>query len=209
MNKTTVVIADDHQLVRDGIKSIIESDEELKVIAEADDGLQLLEILQVINPHVVLLDVDMPNFDGFAALERLKETSRHQIPVIMLTMHSEPSLVERAIELGARGFVLKSSNKEVLTLAIKQVASGEEYFAPRVLKAFTEPRNRITRKSELLTPREKTVAVEILNGLHTKEIANKLNISPRTVETHRSNMMKKLNVSHIAQLIHALAKEIN
>lgn len=205
MAKVSIVLVDDHQLIRDGLRSIISSNSSFEIIAEANNGKELLSQLEVITPDVVLLDVDMPILDGLEVLTRLSNADKAKTKFVMLTMHGERGIIQKAIELGVSGFLLKSISKEMLIEAIEKVSAGQEYYSPELLKTLSK--NEHPNESplfELFTPKEKYVANKILNGLHTKEIAKQMRISVRTVETHKANLMKKAQVTHLAELIHVL-----
>ncbi len=206
MNRVSIVLVDDHQLILDGLRSIIESYPAFEIVAEANNGEVLLSRLEVLNPDVVLLDVDMPKLDGLEVLEILSRRENIGPKVVMLTMHAEKGIVQKAIDLGASGFLLKSTSKESLITAIEQVHGGKEYFAPeltRILSAGIQA-NDLGSIFNKFTRKEQEVAQGILDGKHTKEIATEMGISSRTVETHRANLMKKVEVTHLAELIHVL-----
>lgn len=203
MEKIKLVLADDHQLILDGIRALLHDSEKIEIIAEAANGQELIDYVKVLSPDVALIDIDMPVKDGFAALEEIANTSP-TTRCIMLTMHNEQGLVEKAIEMGASGYLLKTSNKEQLQAAIEKVFRGEPVF----LKA-NETNNQSHHfqysdtDSELieLTQREREILKLIIEGFSNKEIGDKLHISNRTVDTHRTNMMKKLDVHNLAGLI--------
>ena len=210
MRQTKLILIDDHQLVLDGLRSIIESQQNLEILAEAKSGKEALSLLDVLNPDLLLLDIDMPEMDGLELLERLKLDER-KVQVIMLSMHAEKGIIEKTLKLGANGFVLKSAGKEELLHAISLVRNGEEYFSPQIMKNLLTKQDKTVGKSviEELTPREREIVNKIVAGSHTKEIAQEMQISPRTVETHRSNVMKKLGVHHLAELIHVVSTSSN
>jgi DNA-binding NarL/FixJ family response regulator len=206
MNKVSIVLVDDHQLILDGLRSIIESYPAFEIVAEANNGEELLNILEVLSPDVVLLDVDMPKLDGLEVLEILSRRENPRPKVIMLTMHAEKGIVQKSIDLGTKGFLLKSTSKENLITAIEQVHDGNEYFSPELTRILTTDgqTNSIDSVFNKFTRKEQEVAQGILNGKHTKEIAVDMGISSRTVETHRANLMRKAGVTHLAELIHVL-----
>lgn len=204
MEKIKLVLADDHQLILDGIRALLHDSEKIEIIAEAANGQELIDYVKVLSPDVALIDIDMPVKDGFAALEEIASASS-TTKCIMLTMHNEKGLVEKAIEMGASGYLLKTSNKEQLQVAIEKVYQGEPVF----LKANETNNNQSSHfqysdaNSELieLTQREREILKLIIEGFSNKEIGDKLHISNRTVDTHRTNMMKKLDVHNLAGLI--------
>jgi DNA-binding NarL/FixJ family response regulator len=204
MEKIKLILADDHQLILDGIRALLHDSEKIEIIAEAANGQELIDYVKVLRPDVALIDIDMPVKDGFAALEEIVNISP-TTKCIMLTMHNEKGLVEKAIEMGASGYLLKTSNKEQLQSAIEKVFRGEPVF----LKANEISNNQsshfqyLDANSELieLTQREREILKLIIEGFSNKEIGDKLHISNRTVDTHRTNMMKKLDVHNLAGLI--------
>jgi two-component system response regulator NreC len=204
MEKIKLVLADDHQLILDGIRALLHDSEKIEIIAEAANGQELIDYVKVLSPDVALIDIDMPIKDGFAALEEIVSISP-TTKCIMLTMHNEKGLVEKAIDMGASGYLLKTSNKEQLQAAIEKVFRGEPVF----LKANEISNNQsshfqyLDANSELieLTQREREILKLIIEGFSNKEIGDKLHISNRTVDTHRTNMMKKLDVHNLAGLI--------
>jgi len=210
MSQTKLILVDDHQLVLDGLRSIIESQDDLEILAEAKHGKEALSLLEVLNPDMLLLDVDMPVLDGLQLLEELRQKDT-AIQVIMLSMHAEKGIIERALKLGANGFVLKSAGKEELLHAISLIRTGEEYFSPQIMKNMLVKKMPTDHKNiiEKLTPREREIVNKIIAGKHTKEIAAEMQISPRTVEAHKANIMKKLGVHHVAELIHVVSASLN
>lgn len=203
MNKIKIVVADDHKLIRDGITTLLRMDEQFEVIGEANDGVELIKLLDSSLPDVVLVDITMPNMNGIEAVARLKKINPN-LRFIILTMHEEGDYVMKSIQSGAHGYLLKNSDFEELQKAIRTVAAGGKYFNSVIsnlmienLSSTTEPKG----EKPDLTPREIEVLKEVAEGLSTKMIADKLSISSRTVETHRVNMMKKMVAHNTAELI--------
>jgi DNA-binding NarL/FixJ family response regulator len=201
-----IIIADDHQIVVDGLKSILNQLTDYKVITTASNGKELLKSLEIVEPDIVLLDIDMPVLNG---IETLKEIKKHYpgIKTIILTMHEEKSLVKKMTDLGANGFLFKNSDIEELIIAMESVMNGIPYFSVSLRNELINNdlignnESNIDSKKSLLTEREIEIIKLIVEGLSNKEIADKLFISPRTVDTHRTNLMKKLEVNNVAGLV--------
>ena len=194
-----LILADDHPIVRHGLRQIIEADDTLAIVAEASDGKVALAAIQTYAPDVAVLDIDMPVLDGFAVVRALAAAGARP-EVVFLTMHSEQELFEAALEIGIKGYVLKESAVTDIVAAIKAVAAGQPYLSP-ALSAHVLNRRRSEESPDrlhpglaTLTPTERRVLKLIASDLSTKEIAAQLSVSPRTVETHRQNIGAKLNV---------------
>lgn len=204
MNKVKVLVTDDHQIIVDGLKSLLNSSEDIKVIGEANNGREAIKIIENVEVDIVLMDIDMPVMNG---IETLREISRRRldVKVIILSMHHETGMIKSLIDLGAMGYLLKSSSQEELFTAIRKVAGGQQFFSTQVtLSLLNKPQNLHNSESEaagLLTERETEILKLIAEGFSNKEIGTKLFISHRTVDTHRTNLMKKLQVENIAGLI--------
>lgn len=195
-----LILADDHPIVRHGLRQIIEVDDALAIVAEASDGKAALAAVHTHAPDVAVLDIDMPVLDGFAVVRALS-TLQNRPEVVFLTMHSEQELFEAALELGIKGYVLKESAVTDIVAAIKAVAAGQPYLSPALSAHVLKHRDtgeqdpdRIHPGLAALTPTERRVLGLIAADLSTKEIAAQLSVSPRTVETHRQNIGGKLNV---------------
>ncbi len=201
-----IIITDDHQMVIDGLKSILDNSEGVKVIATANNGRELLRLLEIIDTDVVLMDIDMPVMNGIETMQAIKNSNK-SCKVIILTMHEERALVKKMTDSGAKGYLFKNSDKEELLLAIKRVHEGGVYFssaltlnllgAEKMEKGSTSEGN----VAYMLTDREIEILKLIASGLSNKEIGDQLFISHRTVDTHRTNLMKKLEINNIAGLI--------
>lgn len=196
-----IMLADDHILVREGIKCLLECDGSVEVIAEADDGLECLKKLELIHPDILLLDLSMPNMNGLEVLRELRK-KRNCVKVIVLTVHEEGEYFIRAINNGADGYILKDSDVKELKYAISMVLKGESYIQSSLLPILKD--DTINDKSEKeklgsLTKREKEILIQIADGMLNKEIAVHLNISERTVKNHISNIFRKLDVSDRTQ----------
>lgn len=202
MNKIIkVMIADDHVLMREGIRQLLEFDGTIQVIAEASDGVECLQKLKTVNPEVLLLDINMPNMNGIEVLEKIK-TRSVGVKVLILTVHNEVEYLIKAVDIGADGYLLKDSGSAELKKAISIVMSGESYIQPSLIPALNSrlvARDVDKEKIESLTKRELEVLIQVANGMFNKEIATTLNISERTVKNHISNIFKKIDVSDRTQ----------
>lgn len=202
MNKIIkVMIADDHVLMREGIRQLLEFDGTIQVIAEASDGVECLEKLKTLKPEVLLLDINMPNMNGIEVLEKIKTRSLG-IKVLILTVHNEVEYLVKAVDIGADGYILKDSGSAELKKAISIIMSGESYIQPSLIPALNSrlvARDVDKEKIESLTKRELEVLIQVANGMFNKEIATTLNISERTVKNHISNIFKKIDVSDRTQ----------
>ncbi len=198
---TKVMIADDHSLVREGIKQLLEFDGSIEVISEAANGVECLEKLEKELPEVLLLDINMPEKNGLEVLEEIKRRS-YDVRVLILTVHNELEYLIKAVDIGVDGYILKESESAELKRAIQTVVSGENYIQASLIPALN---NRLANrdidkdKIESLTSREMEVLVRVANGMINKEIATSLNISERTVKNHVSNIFKKIDVSDRTQ----------
>lgn len=199
--KTKVMIADDHSLIREGIKQLLEFDGTIEVMTEASNGVECLEKLEDIHPDVLLLDVNMPEKNGLEVLEEIKKKN-YNIKVLILTVHNELEYLLKAIDIGVDGYILKDSESAELKKAIQAVLSGENYIQASLIPALN---NRLANrdidkdKIDSLTTRELEVLIKVANGMLNKEIATSLNISERTVKNHISNIFKKIDVSDRTQ----------
>jgi len=204
MKKTRVLLADDHGLVRAGFRSLLEKIPSVEVVAEARDGREALALLKTHRPDVVLMDIAMPSLNGLEAVSRAsKEFSSTR--VIILSMHTNEEYVVQALRAGASGYVIKDAAVAELGLAIQAVTSGGTYLSPRISKAMIEAYLDRTgdKRSPLerLTPRQREIVQLIAEGNSTKEIAFLLNVSVKTVETHRGQLMDKLGIHDIPSLV--------
>lgn len=191
------LIVDDHPLVRDGLRSRFARSDEVMVVGEACDGQEALEKVQELNPEVVLLDINMPVLNGIQAAEAIMDVKPDTI-ILVLSMHDDREYVVQLIELGARGYVLKSASAEEMLNAIRAVHSGGVYYSPSVADALV---NKPASPTDSLTDREQIILGMLAQGLSSKASAAQLNISPRTVETHRRNIKKKLGLNSMPALI--------
>lgn len=202
---TRIVLCDDHQMIREGLKSLLEKQPDMTVVGEGINGIEAIRLAKDRHPDLMVLDIAMPEMNGIAATRRILEESP-AIKVLALSMHSDHHFVTEMLEAGASGFILKDSAFADLTTAIRTVMSGGLFISPRiagdVLTAFTK-RSKPNRKSRAkveLSPREQEVLQMIAEGKSSKDIAATAHISLKTVETHRLHIMAKLGVHNIASL---------
>lgn len=200
MKKIQVMMADDHMMVREGVKALLELDGDIKVIAQANDGIECLDVLKEVNPDVLLLDINMPKLDGLTVLETIKKT-RPELKVIVLTIHNEGDYLFRAYEKGADGYVLKDSGSSVLKQAIQVVCRGEQYIEPILMPTLRErlDNNNPEKKEDRLSKREFEILKLVAVGMYNKEIADCLSISEKTVKNHMSSIFRKIKVSDRTQ----------
>ncbi len=196
-----VMLADDHILMREGIRQLLEFDGSIEVIAEANDGDECIEVLQEMKPQILLLDINMPKKNGIEVLEEIKKRNL-DVKVLILTVHNEIEYLMKAIEIGVDGYILKDSESSELKKAINLIIGGESYIQPKLIPALNK--RLVTRdidkdKINSLTDRELEVLIQVANGMFNKEIATTLNISERTVKNHVSNIFKKIGVSDRTQ----------
>jgi DNA-binding NarL/FixJ family response regulator len=195
-DRITVLLADDHALVRRGFRRLLEDDAELAVVGEASNGEEAIALAASLKPHVIVMDAAMPGTSGLAAIKIILE-QRPAARILMLSMHSEETLVQQAMAAGACGYVLKNALDLDLAAAVKKVAAGETVLDPAVARPAPLPGERAKR----LTRRELEVLQLICNGLSNKEIAVKLDVSVNTVAVHRANIMNALGVHKTAELV--------
>lgn len=200
MSKINVLLTDDHQIIIDGLKSLLKNQDEINVAAEACNGREAIRILELISIDVLLMDIDMPVMNGIDALKEIRK-NHPKVKIIILSMHNEAGMIKSLIDLGANGYLLKSCSQTELIDAIKKVALGQSYFSSDVTLALLKPAAKQGQQNEILTEREIEILKLIAAGFSNKEIGDQLFISHRTVDTHRTNLMKKLDVSNIAGLI--------
>ena len=204
MKPIRVLITDDHTLVRAGIRSLLENMEGIEVIAEAGDGREALRLVRAHRPDVVLMDIAMPGLNGLEAAARIAKKCPN-VRVIILSMHVNEEYVLQALRAGAAGYMVKGADAAELEIAIRAVARGETYLSPMVSKhVVTDYIQRISGETsplELLTPRQREVLQLIAEGYSTKKIARTLKISVKTVETHRMQLMERLDIHDIAGLV--------
>ncbi len=209
MAKTKIVLADDHVLIRQGLKKLIEENKSLEVVAEAGDGLELLDVLDTLVPDLIILDISMPLLRGIEVINEAKRLCP-KVKILMITMHKSEQYFLCAMSAGADGYLLKEDSDSELLTAIERVMHEDLYISPHLMEEFSDDLIRSYREKgifpcETLTNREIEVLKLVAEGLTSKEIAELLSISIRTVEHHRANLLKKLNLKNTADLIkHAI-----
>lgn len=218
MDTINVVLADDHILVRDGIKFLIENEKNIVVVDEASNGKEALEIIENNPPDLLIVDIRMPEMTGIEVVKQLKK-DHPEVKTLVLSMHHSREYVVNSIQAGADGYLLKGSSKEEFVKAVRTIAAGGKYFTGDIseilISSFTGENTSTILEEEtsaealdILTKREKQILKLILDGKNNKEIGEHLDISKRTAEVHRFNLMKKLGVKNQVELTHKL-REIN
>jgi two-component system, NarL family, response regulator NreC len=206
MKKIRILLADDHTLIRRGLRLLIEQQPDLVVVGEAEDGRQAVSLAASLKPDVAVLDIGMPNLNGIEAAKQITE-GESGAAVVILSMYSDETYILRALKSGARGYLLKDSAESDLVHAIRSVAEKKSFFSPTVSRVLLEDYMRKLQRTggessyDLLTPREREVLQLIAEGKSNKEVADMLNLSVYTVETHRGNLMEKLNLKGVPELI--------
>lgn len=207
-NIIRVVLADDHVFVRDGIKSLLENEANIEVVGEAIDGADALEVIAAAQPDLLIVDIRMPHLTGIEVVEKLRNDNNN-LKIIMLSMHESEEYVLKSIKAGADGYLLKGSSKEEFLKALHTVALGGKYFSGDIssilINQLTNSSNSLEPKQTIgeemmITKREKEILTLLLSGKGNKEIAEALDISKRTAEVHRFNLMKKLKVKNLMEL---------
>ncbi|MCK4657809.1 MAG: response regulator transcription factor [candidate division Zixibacteria bacterium] len=212
MNETTIVIVDDHEIFRQGLAELLIKHDGFRVVGQAGNGRQAIEIVSTTKPDIIFLDISMPELDGLSAIGQIKK-ARADSKIIVLTMHDKSEFVYRALSGGASGYLLKEAGAETLFEAVQEVKQGRTYLCDRinqvVIREYADAKNGTHYKSAIdgLSEREREVFQLLVEGKTGKEVAGKLNISPKTVEHHRSRILEKLQCHGIAQLIHFASKE--
>ncbi len=205
MNPIKIVLADDHLVVRQGLRSLLESEEGLRVVGEAADGIEALSLVEKLHPDVLVMDLMMPNLNGLEATMQLSKRGL-KTRIVILSMHSDDAYVIRALRNGAIGYVLKDSSAEDLVRAVREAVLGNRYLSSALSRRMLETFINNSDNDELdpyhiLTDREREILQMVAEGASNAAIGDKLSISPRTVETHRANMMRKLDLHTQAEVI--------
>ncbi len=203
MSKITILIADDHKLIRETWTYILNSDERFDVVAECGDAEQAVELAKELSPNIVLMDINMPPFNGFEATEQIRKISP-DTKVIGVSMHSQPAYAKKMLQVGARGYVTKNSSKEEMFKAIIEVYNGNKYVCDEIKTIISDQLlddNNDAPSVNSLTEREMQIINHIREGHSSKEIASQLDISLKTVEVHRHNILKKLKLKNSASLV--------
>jgi DNA-binding NarL/FixJ family response regulator len=195
-NKISVLLVDDHSLVRRGFRRILEDEPDIVVVGEAGDGADAVRLAQQLKPQVIVMDCALPGMSGLVATRKILETLP-ETAVLMLSMHSEETWVRQALDAGARGYILKSAMELELPVAVRKVAVGETVLDP----AVSRPAALKGERKAALTPRELEILQLIVEGKSNKEIADQLQLSPNTVAVHRANIMDALGIHKTAELV--------
>lgn len=199
-----VLLVDDHTVVRKGIRRLLEDDERIRVVAEASNGRDALELAQRLKPDVAIVDVGLPLLNGIELTRQLKAVCE-RTAVLVLSMHADPAYVRRALQAGARGYLLKDAEDQDLVRAVLAVSSGSSYFSPAVsnvlLEGFLEGSEELDEELARLSDREREVLQLVAEGKSSKEIAQILDLSVSTVESHRKHIMEKLNLHNTAAVV--------
>ncbi len=204
---TKILLADDHTIVRQGLKLIISSHADLQVIGEAANGREVLELAEKLKPDVILMDVAMPELNGIEATRRVRDISP-RTKVLVLSMHKEAVYVREILKAGARGYILKDAIDTELISAIQSVARGDGYISPAISGTLlSDYRQNITNPLDLLSSREREVLQLIAEGKTNKEVATRLNLSVYTVDSHRGKIMEKLNLHSTGELVRFAMKQ--
>jgi len=200
----SVLVADDHSVVRQGIRHVLEGESDLKVCAEAADGEEVLELVEKHRPDLVMLDITMPRLSGLEALERIR-AKYPGVKTVLISFRADPPIIQSAVSLGADGYLLKNARPDEILAAIREVMRGGCYFSPPVAREIVdqirEPRRRGDEPFANLSSREREVLRHIAEGLSAKEVATELNISTKTVEAHRTSLMRKLGARKATELV--------
>jgi two-component system response regulator NreC len=201
-----IILAEDHAVMRRGLRLVLEEQKDFQVVGEASDGREAVALAETLKPDVAVLDITMPNMNGIEAARQIS-AKQLGVSIIVLSMHSDEGYVLRALKAGARGYLLKESSEADLVHAIRSVSQGKAFFSPAVSRMLVEDYVRqlqdkdIEDSYELLTQRERELLQLIAEGKSNKDVANMLNLSLYTVETHRGNIMEKLNLHSVPELI--------
>lgn len=217
MKAITILLAEDHLIVREGLRALLEREKDFEIVGEASDGRQAVELALKHKPDVILLDIAMPSLNGIEATRQILTKAPHT-KILILSAYSDDNYVERVLALGASGYLIKQSASQILVTAIREVTKGNIYFSPSIAKRRTQQARKAAMhgttpgkapKSKSLTPREAEVLQLIAEGRANKQTADELGISIKTVEKHRQNLMEKLNIHDTAGLTrHAIAAGI-
>ncbi len=202
MSKIRILIADDHSIVREGLKQLLELEEDFEVVGQASNGVETIERVRELKPDVLLLDINMPIMNGIKALKKIKEDGI-DTRVVILTIHEDREYLLETMQIGASGYILKDSDSASFFKAIRDAYAGESYIQPKLaadlIKELNRPRGARIKNENELTQREYEVIALIADGLNNKDIADRLFISEKTVKNHVSNIFRKINVSDRTQ----------
>ena len=201
---TRILIADDHKIIREGLKALLDKEEGFEVVAEAQNGLAAVRLAKKLKPDVVIMDIGMPDMNGIEATREIVNANK-SVKVVALSMHSDRRFVLQMLEAGASGYLLKESAFEELVMSLNAVISGQPYLSPKVTDVVIKEYLHSTGKNEgtvfkMLSAREREVLQLLAEGKSTKQIASVLNVSVKTIETHRQQIMEKLDIHSVAEL---------
>jgi len=201
---TNIIIVDDHQIMREGLRSMFEPESDITVVGEAENGRDAIQLIQKKLPHVVIMDINMPDLNGIDTTRQLT-AELPEVKIIALSMHSDTYMVTEMLKAGASAYLLKDCSRQDIIAAIRAVAAGKSYLSPEITGVVIDNFVKQTspdKSSDVskLTSKEREVLQLIAEGLTSKEIASRLGTAPKTIESHRSNIMKKLDIHTIADL---------
>jgi two-component system response regulator NreC len=203
--ETTIVLADDHRLVREGLRRLLEERGDLRVVGEATTGHEAVDLATEKNPDLVLMDISMPGLSGIDATRKISKAGGAGPKILILSMHDNRSYVEEVLRAGASGYILKDSASADLLKAIDAVRGGDSFLSPtitqQVVEAIAHPSERPEAALATLTDREREVLTQIAEGLSSKQIAKELGVSLKTIESHRANLMDKLDIHKVSGLV--------
>ncbi|MHB8736692.1 MAG: response regulator [Terriglobales bacterium] len=212
MSKMRILLTDDHMLFRQGLKTLLQAELDMEVVGEARDGDEAVLRTQELRPDIVLMDIGMPGLASFEAVRQIRKL-RPETRVLFLTMYDDEDYLTQCLEAGGSGYVLKDTPADQVIAAIREVRRGGKYLSPRVLSKLVEdfrtrnPADRLRPRFSTLTPRERETIKFLAEGLSVKEIAVHLNLSVKTVEAHKFNLMRKLDIHNKAQLVQFAIKQ--
>ena len=213
MKRITVLLAEDHQIVREGFRSLLEHEHDIEVVGEAETGRQAVQLTRKLRPAVVVMDIAMPGLNGLEATRQIRE-HLPESKILILSAHSDDAYVEKAARLGAAGFLLKQTSSHILANAIREVQKGNKFFSPVLNKRLRSPRSlpgggQVQKRGNRLSSREVEVLQLIAEGKPNKQVAAELGVTFKTVDKHRQNLMSKLDIHDIAGLTrYAIAEGI-
>jgi RNA polymerase sigma factor (sigma-70 family) len=214
MSKTRILLTDDHTLFRQGLKGILQTEFDLEVVGEAGDADESVARARELKPDIVVMDIGMPGLSSFEAVRQIRKL-RPETRVLFLTMYDDEDYLSQCLEAGASGYILKDTPSDQLIAAIREIRRGGKYLSPRILSKLVEdirnrnPEDRFKPRLDTLTPREREILKLLAEGLSVKEIAVRLNLSVKTIEAHKFNLMRKLDIHNKAQLVqYAIKRKI-